>query len=47
MDKEELKDRFDKADDRLILMAKKYPVLLTLLVTVCFVAGLVIGKWAL
>jgi|GEM_PF-4982541 len=39
MDKQELKDRFDKLDDRAKVLVEKYP----LVAAAVFTAGLVVG----
>ena len=47
MKKAELKERLDKADDRILVLAKKYPIVMTIMLVVPMLVGIIIGKWAL
>lgn len=44
MKKAELKDRFDKVDERIPVLLKRYPVVSFVMIMVPFVAGMVVGK---
>jgi hypothetical protein len=43
MKKDELKERFDKLDERIPVLIKKYPLVSTVMVVVPFVVGVVVG----
>ena len=43
MDKKELKQRIDRADERAINLFKKYPIVGTIVLLVGFVLGVIVG----
>lgn len=44
MKKSEIKDRITKADDRALVLMKKYPFVFSLVLLVGLVVGFVVGK---
>jgi len=44
MKKAEVKERITQVDDRVLMMAKKYPFVFAFMVVVPFLVGFVIGK---
>lgn len=47
MKKDELKERLGKADERILVMMKKYPVVFALLTGVPFILGIILGRFVL
>lgn len=44
MKRDELKDRFAKVDNRIVMMIRKYPVVFAVLVVSSIVVGFILGR---